>query len=61
VEVYVIAEVADGLRLQLLPDEAEREAFLVKFYAQGDEPGVTQVSVGVLLKDLIRRFGPSRY
>lgn len=61
VEVYVIAEVADGLRLQLLPDEAQREAFLVKFYAQGDEPGVTQVSVGVLLKDLIRRFGPSRY
>jgi len=61
VEVYVIAEVADGLRLQLLPDDTQREAFLVKFYAQGDEPGVTHVSVGVLLKDLIRRFGPSRY
>ncbi|EIE48728.1 Curdlan synthase [Salipiger aestuarii] len=60
IEAYVMADVADGLRLQLLPTDAQREALFVKFYAEGDEPGVTQVRLNSLVKDLVRRFGPHR-
>lgn len=60
VHAYAIAEVADGLRLQLLPNEDQREALFVKFYAEGKEPGVTQVRLSSLLKDLLRSFGLGR-
>ncbi|MBI6630820.1 glycosyltransferase [Pontibaca salina] len=60
VQACAIAEVEDGLRLQLLPSDDQREAFFVKFYAEGNEPGVTQVRVHALIKDLTRRFGPRR-
>jgi cellulose synthase (UDP-forming) len=61
IETYVIAEVADGLRLQLLPTEAQREAFFVKFYADGHEPGVTEVRLRNLAKDIFRGIAPRRH
>lgn len=60
IETYAIAEVADGLRLQLLPTEAQREAFFVKFYADGNEPGVTEVKLRNLMKDIFRGIIPRR-
>jgi len=60
IETYAIAEVADGLRLQLVPTDAQREAFFLKFYADGHQPGVSEVRMRYLLKDIFRRFGPRR-
>ncbi|GLT12633.1 hypothetical protein GCM10007928_48660 [Sulfitobacter porphyrae] len=60
IETYAIAEVADGLRLQLLPTDAQREAFFVKFYADGHEPGVTEVKLRNLARDIFRSIGPRR-
>ena len=60
IETYAIAEVADGLRLQLLPTEIQREAFFVKFYADGHEPGVTEVKLRSLARDIFRSVGPRR-
>lgn len=60
IETYVIAEVADGLRLQLLPTKAQREAFFVKFYADGHEPGVTEVKLRNLAMDIFRGLMPRR-
>lgn len=57
IETYAIAEVSDGLRLQLLPTDAQREALFVKFYAEGHEPGVTEVRLKRLTRDIVRGFG----
>ncbi|WP_138469520.1 glycosyltransferase [Poseidonocella sp. HB161398] len=56
VEAYVIATTSDGARLQLLPDDAQREAFFVRFYAEGSAPGVANVRGPALLHDLVERF-----
>ena len=56
VEAYVIAETADGTRLQLLPDEQQREALFLRFYADGDAPGVAQAQASALLSDIMRRL-----
>ena len=56
VSAYVIAPTGDGARVQLLPDEAQREAFFVRFYAEGNAPGVGSVRGAALLGDLIERF-----
>ena len=61
IETYAIAEVADGLRLQLLPTEAQREALFVKFYADGQEPGVTEVKLRNLARDIFRGLAPRRH
>ncbi|WP_323763503.1 glycosyltransferase [Marinovum sp.] len=56
----VLAEVGDGLRLQLRPTEAQREALFVKLYADGHEPGVTEVNLWKLAKDIFRSIAPRR-
>ncbi|OWY10576.1 Curdlan synthase [Thioclava sp. F42-5] len=58
IECYVIAKTRDGARLQLLPTEEQREQLFVRFYAEGDEPGVSHVRPGALLHDIYRRFLP---
>ncbi len=58
IECYVIAKTRDGARLQLLPTEEQREELFVRFYAEGDEPGVSHVSASALLHDIYRRFLP---
>lgn len=60
IETYTIAEVSDGLRLQLLPTDAQREALFVKFYADGHEPGVTEVKIRKLVSDIFRGIVPRR-
>lgn len=56
VSAYVIAATGDGTRLQLLPDEAQREALFLRFYADGEEPGVTGARSSALFADLARRL-----
>ncbi|MBB95211.1 MAG: Curdlan synthase [Rhodobacteraceae bacterium] len=56
VAAYVIAPTSDGARVQLLPDMAQREAFFVRFYAEGNAPGVGNVRGAALMRDLVARF-----
>ncbi|MBS0126534.1 glycosyltransferase [Thetidibacter halocola] len=56
VPASVIARTADGARLLLRPDETQREALFLRFYADGAAPGVTGVRTAALLEDLGRRF-----
>ena len=56
IDVYVVTSAAETMRLQLLPDAEQRDALFVRFYAEGDEPGVAAVQAGALLGDLFRRF-----
>ena len=58
IQAYVIRPTADGARLQLVPTDAQREALFVRFYAEGDEPGVGSVRATALVKDLLRRISP---
>ncbi|MAQ38850.1 MULTISPECIES: glycosyltransferase [Thioclava] len=58
IECYVIAKTRDGARLQLLPTEEQREELFVRFYAEGNEPGVSHVRPSALLHDIYRRFLP---
>ncbi|MCA0919896.1 glycosyltransferase [Pseudooceanicola nanhaiensis] len=56
VAAYVITPTVDGARVQLLPNAAQRDAFFVRFYAEGNAPGVANVRASALLGDLMERF-----
>jgi cellulose synthase (UDP-forming) len=56
VEAYVIATLSDGARLHLLPSEAQREALLLRFYAEDNMPGVARVRTTAMLRDIARRL-----
>ncbi|WP_417725624.1 glycosyltransferase [Salipiger sp.] len=56
IAAYVIAPTGDGARLQLLPDDAQREALFIRFYAEGEEPGVIGVRGSALVRDLLLRL-----
>ncbi|SFE93693.1 glycosyltransferase [Roseivivax sediminis] len=60
IEAFVISQTRDGARVQLLPDEAQREALFVKFYAEGNAPGVGNVRLAAMASDLARRLSFSR-
>ena len=53
---YVIGTTQDGVRLQLLPDTAQREALFVRFYAEGEAPGVISVRGSALIRDIAQRL-----
>ncbi|WP_353472718.1 glycosyltransferase [Salipiger sp. H15] len=55
-EVYVIAPTTDGARLQLVPTPEQREALFVRFYAEGDAPGVVTTRVSAVIADIARRI-----
>ncbi|MDS9470018.1 glycosyltransferase [Paracoccus sp. MBLB3053] len=56
VEAYVIAQTPDGTRLHLLPDDQQREALFLRFYADGDAPGVARAQTSALISDIARRL-----
>ncbi len=56
VPARVLASTADGARLLLRPDDAQREALFLRFYADGSAPGVAGVRTGALLQDIGRRL-----
>ena len=56
VPAQVIASTVDGARLLLRPSDEQREALILRFYAEGAAPGVGGVRTAALLEDLGRRF-----
>ncbi len=56
VECNVIARLADGARLHLFPTEAQREALLLRFYAEDNLPGVARARMTALFDDIAQRL-----
>ena len=56
VNATVVAETADGARMQLFPDDTQYQALLRRFYADGDAPGVLTIRFGSLIEDVGRRL-----
>ena len=56
IPVEVIAATVDGMRVRLLPTVDQREALLVRFYAEGAAPGTARSQLGGLLTGLGRRL-----
>lgn len=57
--VEVIAETVDGNRVRLTPTTEQREALMVRFYAEGAAPGTARAQLGGLLAGLGRRLAVS--
>lgn len=56
VPIRVISPTTDGVRVQLLPDEAQRERLFLRFHAGEGAPGVARVRLSALLADFARRL-----
>lgn len=56
IAVEVIAPTVDGIRVRLLPTLEQREALLVRFYAEGAAPGTARAQLGGLIAGLSRRL-----
>ena len=56
VATYVSAKSRDGVRLQLLPDDTQRAALLLRFYTEDNTPGISNVRMSAMLRDVARRF-----
>ncbi|MGR3451209.1 MAG: glycosyltransferase [Paracoccus sp. (in: a-proteobacteria)] len=56
IPVEVIAQTVDGFRVRLLPTIEQREALLVRFYAEGAAPGTARSQLGGLMAGLGRRL-----
>ncbi len=54
--VTVIAKTKHGARLRLQTPPTQKEALLLRFYADGGSPGVARASAVALAKDLARRL-----
>lgn len=55
VECVVIEEMADGARLRLLPDNVQRKRLFQRFYSKGGSPGVSNVRLSAVLRDIVER------
>lgn len=56
VTATVIARTKDGARLRLQTTEPQREALIIRFYTDGETPGVSGVKTAILIRDLARRL-----
>lgn len=56
VDAIVLSESAEGVRLELMPDDEHMKALMLRFYTEGDAPGVVTVRTGALIYDLARRL-----
>jgi cellulose synthase (UDP-forming) len=56
VPIYVIAQTVDGLRVRLKPIPDQREALMLRFYAEGAAPGIARARMSGLLMGLGRRL-----
>ncbi len=52
----VLGSSADGVRVELIPDDAQYRALAVRFYTEGEAPGVGTVRISALIRDLARRL-----
>ncbi|MAM63197.1 glycosyltransferase [Maritimibacter sp. UBA3975] len=56
VPAYVSEKSGDGVRLQLLPDDQQRAALFLRFHAEDNTPGISNVRMSAMLRDIARRF-----
>ena len=56
VTATVIAKTKDGARLRLQTTQEQKEALIIRFYTDGDTPGVSGVKTVALARDLARRL-----
>jgi len=56
VPVEVIAQTVDGNRVRLAPTAPQREALMIRFYAEGAAPGTGRAQLAGLLAGLGQRF-----
>ncbi|WP_238368373.1 glycosyltransferase [Mesobacterium pallidum] len=56
VPAEVVTTTGDGARLALRPDAATRDKLLLRFYFEGDQPGVGATNMSGMLRDLARRL-----
>lgn len=56
VEAIVLATTPDGARLNLKPTDDQHAALVLRFYTEGDAPGVSEVRAASLIHDLARRL-----
>jgi len=54
--VFVLAQTADGVRVELMPDEEQRDALFMKFYTEDNTPGISVVDTWNMLGDMARRL-----
>lgn len=56
VPVLVLASDRSGVRLELIPSDEQYHALMLRFYTEGDAPGVSVVRASSLIRDLARRL-----
>ena len=56
VKALVLGTSADGVRVELIPDDIQLRAMTMRFYTEGDAPGVISVRGSALFRDLARRL-----
>ncbi|MFN4128595.1 MAG: glycosyltransferase [Paracoccaceae bacterium] len=56
VPALVLGSSAAGVRLSLMPDDPQLRALTMRFYTEGDAPGVTHVRASALFRDIARRL-----
>lgn len=56
VPFLALSATADGARLSLMPDDAQRTALLERFYADGEAPGVLKIRMAALVEGITRRL-----
>lgn len=56
VPVLVLTSDRSGVRLELIPSDEQYRALMLRFYTEGDAPGVSVVRASSLIRDLARRL-----
>lgn len=56
IPVEVISETVDGTRMRIFPTAEQREALMLRFYAEGAAPGIGRARATALLSGLARRL-----
>ena len=54
--VEVVGETVDGMRVRLMPNPEQREALMLRFYAEGAAPGIERARLSGLMMGLGRRL-----
>ena len=60
VRITVIATTFDGARLRLQPTSKQQEALILRFYTDGEAPGVAYMKAAALFKDLAKRLSATK-
>ena len=56
VPAFVVNSAAEGVRIDVMPDDEQLRQMTVRFYTEGGAPGVTTVRASALFRDIARRL-----